>query len=88
MSVYVGRMYTYSKTMAKKSSISWGCSWCIMYSDAEDYRLLHEIAKKIGIPRIFFYGWSNTPHYKLSFKMRENAIKNGAIDITHGKEKE
>lgn len=56
---------------------------CHMFSsDPRDVVELHKIALAIGLKAWFFQEHSSYPHYDLSSRMRDAAIRAGAIPIS------
>jgi len=54
--------------------------WCHMVSDSLEE--LHEMARRIGVPRFGFQNHPRHPHYDLPPVKRDLAIQNGAIPVT------
>lgn len=54
--------------------------WCHMWSDSPNE--LHTMAKKLGMKREWFQKHKLLPHYDLTPKRREKAIKLGAVEYS------
>jgi hypothetical protein len=58
-----------------------GQKFCHMATDGE-LEELHQMADKIGMPRIWFQDKPGHPHYDLSPEKRTRAIQHGAVEVT------
>ena len=54
-----------------------------MFTDGIDLTELHEVAKKIGMKRIWFQDDASTPHYDLVKSRRDKAISLGAKEVDY-----
>ena len=65
------------KNCTPKKGWRWS-SYCHMFADSEEE--LHEFANKIGMRRIWFQD-GRLPHYDLTAKRRQLAVRLGAIEV-------
>lgn len=73
MGVYVDRLTEYGGS----ATFRWKHS-CHMYADTLDE--LHSFAKRIGMKRAWFQDKASLPHYDLTAKRREAAVRLGAVE--------
>ena len=50
---------------------------------ADSVEQLHDFASRLGLKRVWFQNRPSLPHYDLTEGMRWQAIRHGAIAITH-----
>lgn len=53
---------------------------CHLFADSTEE--LHVFARRIGMKRAWFQNNSVLPHYDLTISRRENAILNGAVELS------
>lgn len=56
-----------------------GQQWAHLVADTEEE--LHTFAQSIGLRRNWFQGASKIPHYDVSTRLRELALKEGAMPV-------
>jgi len=80
MAVYVDKLQHYPRVAFSDTVPEhWKhIMWCHMWADS--LTELHEVARKIGLKRSWFQDKQFNPHYDLTGRMRERAIKAGAIE--------
>lgn len=54
---------------------------CHLFADSIELDELHELAARIGMPRMSFQPHPKAPHYDLDPPMRERALAAGAIAV-------
>lgn len=54
---------------------------CHLFTDNPDLNELHDLASRIGMPRMSFQPHRKAPHYDLDPALRERALGAGAIAV-------
>lgn len=77
MTIYVDELTCY---VATNLPSRYGSLWCHMMTDGP-IEELHAFAAKIGLRRSWFQSNPRHPHYDLTLKRRERAIRAGAVPL-------
>ena len=80
MTIFVDQLINYPKNLLNSTTKKHGVHWCHMWCDG-DIDELHHMASKIGLKKSYFQISRVVDHYDLVPSKRNEAIKNGAVEI-------
>jgi len=58
-----------------------GRTWCHLWEENLDLRVLHAFARSIGLKRCWFHNRPGFPHYDVRASMIARAIRRGAVQV-------
>ena len=80
--VMVDALCAYPLTMVAPQARKHGTWWCHLFCEPGDLDVLHGFAKQLGLRRSYFQNSARLPHYDLTPRLRDKALRCGAQEAS------